>query len=189
MELVVIVYDLVLVENLAKHKSIDGITIAEVDSASGHLSHADLLDEGEVFYGGMFDGRYSRWDISFVPRRGKNRKTMDTKKYITTVKNHFLRRRRVRGSTHLLQDSAPCNKSNASKKWIREHGIEVIKWPGNSPSLNPIENLWSIFKGKLYTTKQRSPPPSPGYSGRINRPSHSRAIGTSLYHTEKVQNR
>ena len=50
MELVVIVYDLVLVENLAKHKSIDGITIAEVDSASGHLSHADLLDEGEVFY-------------------------------------------------------------------------------------------------------------------------------------------
>ena len=102
MELVVIVYDLVLVENLAKHKSIDGITIAEVDSASGHLSHADLLDEGEVFYGGMFDGRYSRWDISFVPRRGKNRKTMDTKKYITTVKNHFLRRHRARGSTHLM---------------------------------------------------------------------------------------
>ena len=111
---------------------------------------------------GMFDGRYSRWDISFVPRRGKNRKTMDTKKYITTVKNHFLRRRRVRGSTHLLQDSAPCHKSNASKKWIREHGIEVI----NSPSLNPIENLWSIFKGKLYTTKQRSPPPLPWLFGK-----------------------
>ena len=51
---------------------------------------------------GMFDGRYSRWDISFVPRRGKNRKTMDTKKYITHVKNHFLRRHRARGSTHLM---------------------------------------------------------------------------------------
>ena len=49
-ELVVIVYDLVLVEeNFAKHKATDGITITEVDSASGHLSHDDLLDEGEVF--------------------------------------------------------------------------------------------------------------------------------------------
>ena len=46
-------------------------------------------------------------------------------------------------------------------KWIREHGIEVIKWPGNSPDLNPIENLWSIFKGKLYSTKQKGPPPPP----------------------------
>ena len=25
----------------------------------------------------------------------------------------------------------------------------MIKWPGNSPDLNPIENLWSIIKGKL----------------------------------------
>ena len=50
-----IVYNLVLVEeNLAKHKATDGITITEVDSASGHLSHNDLLDEGEVFYGKMF---------------------------------------------------------------------------------------------------------------------------------------
>ena len=98
---------------------------------------------------GMFDGRYGRGDISFVPRTGKNRKTMDTKKYITTLQNHFLRRHIARGSTHLLQDSAPCHKSKAYMKWIRGHGIEVIKWPGNSPDRNPIENLWSIFKGKL----------------------------------------
>jgi transposase len=23
-------------------------------------------------------------------------------------------------------------------------------WPGNSPDLNPIENLWSIMEGKVY---------------------------------------
>jgi hypothetical protein len=31
------------------------------------------------------------------------------------------------------------------------HGnkIEVIDWPGNSPDLNPIENVWAHMKNKL----------------------------------------
>lgn len=29
-------------------------------------------------------------------------------------------------------------------------GIDYFKdWPGNSPDINPIENLWGIIKGKL----------------------------------------
>ena len=33
--------------------------------------------------------------------------------------------------------------------WFQEKGIQLIDWPGNSPDLNPIENMWQIMKRKL----------------------------------------
>ena len=53
-------------------------------------------------------------------------------------------------TTLFMQDGAPCHTAKSVKQWLGDCEVDYIKdWPGNSPDLNPIENMWGLMKRKL----------------------------------------
>ena len=52
-----------------------------------------------------------------------------------------------------MEDNAPSHAAKASIEYLNSLGLKndrLIKWLVCSPGLNPIENLWSMLKRRLY---------------------------------------
>ena len=51
-----------------------------------------------------------------------------------------------------MQDGAPPHTAQKTQQWCRQHLPDFWErgvWPGNSPDLNPIENLWAIVQQEV----------------------------------------
>ena len=88
-------------------------------------------------------GRAGLW---FLPRNT----TMNATSYLEVLKEKVPVWMDLLGASTFQQDGAPCHTAKKVRDWFNTQSFDLLHpWPGSSPDLNIIENVWAHMKRKV----------------------------------------
>ena len=75
--------------------------------------------------------------------------TMNGSPYVNLLREKLQLHMAVHQCSVFMHDGAPCHRFKVVQSFLDQPRINMLEWRGNSPDLNPIENLWSTMERKV----------------------------------------